>query len=76
MHTSGMSKYAFSVEDGAAATHPDAVEDLANDDAAMTHARTMAHDFRGSVVAKGRMHVVVRLTTGEEIGRVPVPPIL
>ena len=76
MYTSGISKYAFSVEDGAAATHPEAVEDLANDDVAMTHTQAIAHDFKGSVMAKGRRHVVVRLTTGEEIGRVPVPPIL
>jgi hypothetical protein len=67
-----MPRYSFSLEDGIRLTHPDATEDFADNDAAMTHARKVARDFSGSLSAMGRSNVVVWDAAGSEVGSVPI----
>jgi uncharacterized Zn ribbon protein len=71
-----MPRYSFSIEDGAAVAHPDATEDLANNEAAIERAREIARDFNGSTIAIGRSRVVVRDKAGTEIGDVPLLNVL
>jgi len=67
-----MPRYSFTLEDGVPVAPEDATEDLADNQAAMDHAKLIAKDLARSSVALDHLRVVVRNEAGDEIGDVPL----
>ena len=67
-----MPHYSFSAEDGTRITASGATEDLADDQAAIEHAKLIARDLGFSLMAANKLCIVVRDEAGNEIGAIPL----
>jgi hypothetical protein len=68
-----MPRYSYSLENGIRVADPqDATEDIADNRAAMDHAKLIARDLARSTAARNHLRVVVRNEAGDEIGDVPL----
>ena len=67
-----MPRYSFSLGDGIPDSYSDAVEDFADNRAAIDHAKLVAKDLARSKAAQNNLRVVIRNEAGHEIGAVPL----
>ena len=68
-----MPRYSYSLENGIRVADPqDATEDIADNRAAMDHAKLVAKDLARSKAAQNNLRIVIRNEAGHEIGAVPL----
>ena len=67
-----MTRYSFTLEDGAYVAPEDATEEFASKRAAIDHAKLVAKDLAQSHAAENKLLVVVRDEAGKEVGSIPV----